>query len=551
MSVKTTLELNDRMTNGINRIVSSIERLTSKIDGIGTATERASVASGEMVQDLQKANSQASSFIEKLAKIATTIAGFSFATKFTLGEAMELDAYRREFEARFKSEEIGGAIYEKLQGQARQSAFSFKDLAQNTLSFMSATTDPKHLDGLNNLAEKLAIFDKTGQGLAGAGFSIKEAMSGDIVSLAERFNMSKADIRALGIDTAGKEGNIEKFIERFNLLLEKQNMGQQAYEKMLQSPKVQLSMFTSNIATAFAQASERAVATLTPLIMKLNDLFNQEPLQKFFAYFEWGLNLAVQGFLGVINTISWLGNVVSQNWAIIQPILIAISTVYIARMIAGLWAMIPPLIAQVVAWGIINAPILAIIAGVSAFLFLLSSLGVTAEDVAGTISGAFTAMWAIIKNIFTAIAKAIDSVTFGATNLSEGMQFESIGDAYTRGKANGVSLLDKASSFFTLPQKKNSDLSVLDGFKGLEIAKVGEVGEIGKVKEEIRLANEDLEVMRDVAEARYVQNFVKLTPQVSISGTTVNNNADFQAFANEIERKLEEEFASSASSFYR
>lgn len=71
-----------------------------------------------------------------------------------------------------------------------------------------------------------------------------------------------------------------------------------------------------------------------------------------------------------------------------------------------------------------------------------------------------------------------------------------------------------------------------------------------EVDNDINIADEDLQLMRDVAEARYVQNFVTLTPTVQVSGNTINERADVNELVSEIEYRLESEFAASAEGVY-
>lgn len=71
-----------------------------------------------------------------------------------------------------------------------------------------------------------------------------------------------------------------------------------------------------------------------------------------------------------------------------------------------------------------------------------------------------------------------------------------------------------------------------------------------EVDNDINIADEDLKLLRDIAEARYVQNFVTLTPTVQVSGNTINEKADINAIVDEIEYRLESEFSASAEGVY-
>lgn len=70
------------------------------------------------------------------------------------------------------------------------------------------------------------------------------------------------------------------------------------------------------------------------------------------------------------------------------------------------------------------------------------------------------------------------------------------------------------------------------------------------VDNDVNIADEDLQLMRDVAEARYVQNFVTLTPTVQVSGNTINEKVDVSQVVDEIEDRLTNEIAESAEGIY-
>lgn len=58
------------------------------------------------------------------------------------------------------------------------------------------------------------------------------------------------------------------------------------------------------------------------------------------------------------------------------------------------------------------------------------------------------------------------------------------------------------------------------------ISNIDSVGEVGKINSEIDISDESLQLMKDVANMRYVQNFVTLTPTIAQHIGTVNQNAD-------------------------
>lgn len=636
MSVSTTMTIRDRMTSRLNKITQAYNKTTRAARAADAATkevnpgasfERAEAPitrAGKKVQEFSRSQTQAAAGAEKVKSAWSGVGGYirsamaalgvKKAVELTLGGALNLDDMEREFQARLGNDGAGSALFNHLKEQAKTSAFGLEDLAENTASFMSVTTNPKNIDGLNAIAEKLAIFDKTGQGLKGAGFSLKEALSGDIVSLAERFNMPKNLIREFEIDEMGKNGDVEGFITQFEKLMDKMNMGDPAYQEMLKAPKRQLSIFLSNMKTGFAEAGRGALEALTPLIMKLNAWFSSNAAQSFFAGISTAISFIAQLVLFLVNIVSWIGNAVAQNWDIIAPILGfigAIFAVWGATMIPGLitklWAMVPPVLAQAAAWAIANWPILLIAAALVGLGILLNKLGVTFDQVTGFIGGVIYGLYAFmfnivasiynywvsfveffancfnhpvysikklfvnlansILNLIKSIASAIDAV-FGS-NLAggiEGLQGkmqdwlgempegykvmkklemksipEYVQNGYKAGQSFGKGITDGAGGLFS------GDTSAWTGYDGID--NVGTVDEVGKVKEDVSISDEDLKFMRDVAEMRYTQNFVTLTPTVSMNAS-ISEKVDVNDVIGGIEYQLENEFALAAEGVY-
>lgn len=66
--------------------------------------------------------------------------------------------------------------------------------------------------------------------------------------------------------------------------------------------------------------------------------------------------------------------------------------------IANLWAMIPPLIAQFMAWLALNWPILLVAVAVGILIFIMGQFGITVADIIGFAVGIFCAFVAFIEN---------------------------------------------------------------------------------------------------------------------------------------------------------
>ncbi|MFV0351231.1 MAG: hypothetical protein ACK5JF_02820 [Oscillospiraceae bacterium] len=340
---------------------------------------------------------------------------------------------------------------------------------------------------------------------------------------------------------------------------------------------------------------------------------------------QWLVTGLSMGINTVISVLTWLVGVVhsftasiQQNWGIVQPILSVIAFVLFAYMIAQLWAMLPPLFAQVAGWLAINWPILLIIAAVGLLVAVLFTMGVSFEDVCGFIGGLLGGLYAVIYNVIAgawnywasfveffanvfnhpvysikklfvslantvldlvkSIAEAIDAV-FGSSlagsvtslqnqmqdwlgEMPEGykvvakMESMSIVDTVETWSAGGKNIgkgIGDALAGFDMGQDTSSLMGGVNGFDGsggTDIPDVGSVGEVGRINDEVDISKEDLELLRDIAEARFVQNFVTLTPQVSLRVDTVNENADIDRLLDQAEQRLEEEFVAAAEGVY-
>lgn len=96
----------------------------------------------------------------------------------------------------------------------------------------------------------------------------------------------------------------------------------------------------------------------------------------------------------------------------------------------------------------------------------------------------------------------------------------------------------------------NSDAGVSDwNTDQYDVGNVDSVGSVGSIESDVNIADEDLKFLRDVAEMRYVQNFVTLTPTVAVDAQ-ISEKVDVDEVVTKIEKKLEDEFTAAAEGVY-
>lgn len=78
----------------------------------------------------------------------------------------------------------------------------------------------------------------------------------------------------------------------------------------------------------------------------------------------------------------------------------------------------------------------------------------------------------------------------------------------------------------------------------------GKLDSVGKIDKDINIADEDIKLMRDLAEIKSIQNIITLTPQVTFGDNHIREEADIDKIVRKIEKVMEEELASSAEGVY-
>lgn len=338
-------------------------------------------------------------WLSNLKGIAAAYLSIAAARKIaesTIGQAMELGKMESMLQARLGSDQAGTAFFQHYKNMALKTGFDVKDALTGALSFMSMTKNTNQIDELLNISKRLAMFDTSGQGLSGAIFSTKEAMSGDMVSLAERFNINKAAIESSGLKAAGKSGDVERIIASFNKLLEMQSMGKEAFNKMLDSPAYKWQQAINTFKNSLAEAGILAMRAFVPFIDRLNKFFNSATFKKWMNELAFALRVAVALFMlaadwaenlykkitnstPAVNAIKALIVVLGTYWTVLK-VVAAAQAIYTAALTAFRFAVLLAASAQLRMnlVGLAN-PYAAIVAGIAAAIIGLATLVATSD----------------------------------------------------------------------------------------------------------------------------------------------------------------------------
>lgn len=114
-----------------------------------------------------------------------------------LGGNVALENVTAQFRAFTKDANLANQIIQELRAEAARTPFAFQDMAESAATLLPAAQQAGvELMDLVRTAEILAALNPA-QGLAGAAFALREALSGDFVSLVERFNLPRQYLNEL------------------------------------------------------------------------------------------------------------------------------------------------------------------------------------------------------------------------------------------------------------------------------------------------------------------------------------------------------------------
>ena len=374
-------------------------------------------------------------------------------------------------------------------------------------------------------------------------------------------------------------------------------------------------------AQVWTQIKNAGLSAFSGVLTRLNEFLNSGTGTALVNSILSGINIIAGGISRLMDLITGVGSFVTQNWDIIQPILVAAIPAALAVIIASmvLWGItsVQAAVATITAMSPIILVALAIGAAIGVVIAIAMKMGATFDQICGFIGGLIYGIGAAFYNtgawiyntamsvtdflmncfihpiysinklfydfgtgvidIISGIAKAIDSVLgtnlYGALQGARNLMTQMLGEkpenyretvkmemipveqamknGYSAGQGIGQGITDTIGDLFSFNTSDPFGTSnMTDAFSfALDGANIGSLGEVGKINTEVNIADEDIKLMKDVAEMRYVQNFVTLQPSISMSAT-VTKDADFDAFYDQFGQRLTEEIESDAEGVY-
>jgi len=322
-----------RISDWLRRNNSDMDRSGSLISRMGAGFRRMGSEAGSSISRLAGGLSRVVGVIGGITTAAlgagTAIAGIAIKGTWDniIKPAMDVESTKLQINALSGSPEKGSDIYKMSKDFGMQSVYDNEEIMGGTFSFMQNTKDTDQLKEMLKIAQRLATLNKE-EGFKGASFSLKEAMAGDIQSIAEVFNVSKKDLRDNGFD--GK-ADWQTNLQAVDTTLNNIGIDDKFVEEIGKSTPAQLAKMQKNVKSTFSAMGMGMLDELNPAFQKVNALFAdekgltkftstmstkfQEALQDVFGFGE-GVNVtwkditewSIQTFDGVKSIITSLGD---------------------------------------------------------------------------------------------------------------------------------------------------------------------------------------------------------------------------------------------------
>ncbi|MEH7401580.1 hypothetical protein V7148_11375 [Gottfriedia acidiceleris] len=220
-------------------------------------------------QAVSRMSGSSSSLTSQVAKLAATYKVTTLAVdtlKTAMQGAMQIETDKLTLGALVNDTEKANKLFDMLQQKGLKSVFSDADFMGAGKAFLPITKDLGQINSLLGITERLASSNPM-EGMVGASFAIREALSGDLVSLQERFNIPRSMLKETfkGADTATEK------IAALDKVLNQLGFTQQFVNKVNTSASAQWQTLQSNVTTALAKMGTAALEKLKAPLTDINN----------------------------------------------------------------------------------------------------------------------------------------------------------------------------------------------------------------------------------------------------------------------------------------
>lgn len=306
-TLQAVFELYDDYTVAMKKIIESQKEFEGRQKQADQAAVNFQSTLGKTEGKASSAAAGINQLVSKLAKIVTVTAlakkGWDLMWESINTSAMQ-KMQETTFGALLNNRTAGSAVYNWVSEYAKTSMLGREDLAKGMTNFLTYSRNADELERMVKMTERLYAKDPT-QEAAGAVFALKEILSGDTMSMRNRFNISGFD--GASIRSKMQAGDVTGALDEIDAVLTRFGASQEVVDRNFKNMTVQAGMFATNIKSAFGEEAAPVMEEMGAMWARLNEDFAAGKFQPF-------INTMVSGFKLVGTVVIWAAD--NLNWLI-------------------------------------------------------------------------------------------------------------------------------------------------------------------------------------------------------------------------------------------
>jgi SLT domain-containing protein len=281
------IKVADRASKTIGLIDRSVHRLASRsysvtVKGIDMATRTIGAVRNSLTS------------LPGMVTIGLSVAGVKSLTEATIGAAAKMEMAQVQVTSLFgENQKAAKNFFDFLNKAGANSMFSQEDFFGSGRAYVPLTKNLKELKYAVKITERLAASNPL-EGMEGASFAIREALSGDMISLAERFNLPKTMLESIKAAPT-----LQKKLEKLDQLLNKMGYSQEYLNRVNETGYVRWQKLIDSTKLKFTEFGKRGLEASKPLIDDLTKIVNGEAFNNFGKVLSdgivWGVEKAHSG----------------------------------------------------------------------------------------------------------------------------------------------------------------------------------------------------------------------------------------------------------------
>lgn len=365
-----------------------MEELTSSEKNVSEETENATRGfrdSGNAAN--MAANGGISNLIRQIGSLAAGYISLRAAMGF-VDDAMGNQTSGLQLQA-FMGDDIGSSATAWAKQTANQMGRVYSDIFDSATRLTKLGFSGTNIQALTDLSNRLAWFTKDNDYSAMSNAIQQAFRTGRTESLSSALDLSKNALEGFGITEAIEAGNMNAFIDALERATEAAGMTQEAVQKITAGDEAQWERFKNNVINNVTEAANGFLDTFSPVFGQLNAWLESDNAQVFFAGLTAAFQVAGMVASAFVNLLMNAANWIADNW---QTVMMG------AAILVGIFA-VKMLLAAVSA-AAFNARLLIIVGLAVAAGMAMYNMGLTVEEVAGTIAGIIGVMAAFVYNRF-------------------------------------------------------------------------------------------------------------------------------------------------------